>query len=65
MSEGTVRGWKNKDKWDEQISKLQESSTPESTDVTEELYALAQKRLVSVRSGQGIGKKALESWTII
>ncbi|OUQ88888.1 hypothetical protein B5G50_08225 [Brevibacillus brevis] len=31
----------------------------------EVLYALAQNRLVSVRSGQGVGKMALESWTII
>ncbi|ATF11969.1 hypothetical protein A616_08185 [Brevibacillus brevis X23] len=52
--------------WDDPVAFVEDMLGVEPDDwLQEELYALAQKRLVSVRSGQGIGKTVLESWTII
>lgn len=38
LSEGTVRGWKNKDKWESPSSKGEEAPVPETTVEDDELY---------------------------
>lgn len=52
--------------WDDPVAFVEDMLGVEPDDWQQEvLYALAQNRLVSVRSGQGVEKTALESWTII
>ncbi|MED1919466.1 terminase small subunit [Bacillus thuringiensis] len=50
LSEGTVRGWKNKDKWEELYSALQELPLPESTSVDDELYDQAVSIVVEAQT---------------
>lgn len=52
--------------WDDPVAFVEDMLGVEPDDWQREvMHALAHNRLVSVRSGQGVGKTALESWVII
>ncbi|KMZ42522.1 MULTISPECIES: terminase small subunit [Bacillales] len=50
ISEGTVRGWKNKDKWEVSYCTLQEPQLPESTVEEDELYDQAVSIVVEAQT---------------
>lgn len=52
ISEGTVRGWKNKDKWDEQVNGTFQKKTPKNTERSKKKKE-AREQPDSIQSGSG------------